>query len=107
MDRGLEDFWAKLALADAEKVEVSINKAWVDDAVTDCERCLVGKLFSRHNTNTKAMRDIFMQIWELNVDLLIKENGSKTFLFQFDDIEEKERVLMDQPWSFNKFLLLL
>ena len=33
--------------------------------------------------------------------------GYKVFIFQFDDEYEKDRLLVRQPWSFNKSLLML
>ena len=39
--------------------------------------------------------------------MIVKEVGLKLYVFQFKSNIEKERVLMRQPWSFNKSLLVL
>ncbi|XVF58147.1 hypothetical protein PTKIN_Ptkin07bG0039800 [Pterospermum kingtungense] len=39
--------------------------------------------------------------------LNIQDMGHHVFFFQFEDILERDRVLIKQPWAFNKSLLVL
>ena len=39
--------------------------------------------------------------------MVIKEAGVKVFVFQFEDFVEKDMVLVRQPWSFNKSVIVL
>ena len=53
------------------------------------------------------MRNVFFKIWKLKGDLDIKEVDEKVYIFSFGKWVEKERVLIQQPWSFNKALLVM
>ncbi|XWS54024.1 hypothetical protein CRYUN_Cryun10bG0052500 [Craigia yunnanensis] len=52
------------------------------------------------------MKNVFHCIWKIRGELQVKEVGEKIFIFQFDEWWEKERVLIQQPWMFNKSLVL-
>ena len=49
----------------------------------------------------------FYKIWKLKEDLIIKEVEEKVYIFRFGNWVEKERVLFQQPWSFNKALMVI
>ncbi|XWS18212.1 hypothetical protein CRYUN_Cryun32bG0023500 [Craigia yunnanensis] len=53
------------------------------------------------------MKNVLITIWKLSSRMSITEVGNRLFIFQFEDNKEKERVLLRQPWSFNKSLLVL
>ena len=53
------------------------------------------------------MKVVFYNIWKLSYGLEIKEVGDKIFIFQFDDVYEKDKVLVRQTWSCNKALIML
>ena len=53
------------------------------------------------------MRNVFCKIWKLKRDLIIKEVEEKIYIFRFGNWVEKERVLFQQPWSFNKALMVI
>ena len=53
------------------------------------------------------MKTVIYKIWKLSFGLVIKEVGDRVFVFQFDDIVEKDRVFVRQPWSFNKSLIVM
>ncbi|OMO73432.1 hypothetical protein COLO4_27112 [Corchorus olitorius] len=48
-----------------------------------------------------------IQAWKPELGLSVKEVGEKLYLFEFDDKIERDRVLVTQPWSFQRSLLLL
>ncbi|XVF03499.1 hypothetical protein REPUB_Repub05bG0000200 [Reevesia pubescens] len=62
---------------------------------------------SRRMMNLEAMKSVISKVWKLSSGLLIREMGEKMFLFHFDNIKEKDRVLLMQPWAYNKALLVL
>ncbi|XWS53817.1 hypothetical protein CRYUN_Cryun10bG0032700 [Craigia yunnanensis] len=53
------------------------------------------------------MKNVLSNVWKLSSGMVVKEVGNRIFVFQFQENKEKERVLLRQPWSFNKSLLVL
>ncbi|OMO96530.1 hypothetical protein COLO4_15219 [Corchorus olitorius] len=53
------------------------------------------------------MRTALFNAWKLEMGLVIKEVREKLYMFQFEDKPERDRVLLTQPWHFNKVLLAL
>ena len=53
------------------------------------------------------MRSILHKVWNLEAGLEVKEVDDKVYVFQFEDEVEKDRVIEQQPWSFNKSLIVL
>ena len=52
--------------------------------------------------NVEAMNNVLSIVWKITFGMAIKEVGERLFVFQFEDNIEKERVVMKQPWCFNK-----
>ncbi|XWS58862.1 hypothetical protein CRYUN_Cryun08bG0071400 [Craigia yunnanensis] len=53
------------------------------------------------------MKTVLYKIWKLSSGLVIKEVGDRVVVFQFANIAEKDMVLVRQPWSFNKSLIVM
>ncbi|OMP01909.1 reverse transcriptase [Corchorus capsularis] len=45
--------------------------------------------------------------WRVEGAFMIKEAGDNLFIFHFEDEIERDRVLVSQPWCFNRALLVL
>ncbi|XVF71961.1 hypothetical protein PTKIN_Ptkin12aG0082300 [Pterospermum kingtungense] len=103
----LDDLWQKLSLAEECTKEVVVEEEWVGDPVSNGKYCLLGKLIINRASNLEAMRNVLAKAWRLKSTLTITEVGEKVFVFQFEDAVEKDRVLLGQPWTFNKSLLVL
>ncbi|XVE95711.1 hypothetical protein REPUB_Repub02eG0122900 [Reevesia pubescens] len=101
------NLWAKLALTDEEQSVVAIEKSWVEDTFERSGHCLVGKLMTKKMVNVEALKIVLSKVWKVSRSLDTKEEGDKMFLFYFGNKKEKDRVLLTQPWSFNKSLLVL
>ena len=71
------------------------------------KNCLIGELLLRKMVNVEAMKNVFQKIWKVFAGLYIREVGERLFIFHFDKLMDKERVIQKQPWAFNKSLLVL
>ncbi|XWS30332.1 hypothetical protein CRYUN_Cryun24cG0108200 [Craigia yunnanensis] len=107
MEADLEELWTKSSISEEEKSEVVINKVWVEETENTRKNCLIGKVLTKRIINQEAIRTVFYKIWKLASWLTINEVGDKVFIFKFDDEYEKDKVLVKQPWLFNKSLLVL
>ena len=66
----------------------------------------MGKMVINRTVNMKAMKIVLQKIWKLSLGLVIKEVEDICYVFQFEHAMEKDRVLLRQPWSFNKSLIV-
>ena len=57
--------------------------------------------------NVEAVKNVLGNIWKIAAGMTIKEVRDRLYVFHFEDNLEKERVRLRQPWSFNRFLLVL
>ncbi|XVE70325.1 hypothetical protein DITRI_Ditri10aG0063600 [Diplodiscus trichospermus] len=70
-------------------------------------------MFIREGLNEESyqhgsrMPRVFTKVWGLEKELIVKEIGEKVYMFRFDDEMEKDLVLLQQSWSFNKVLVPL
>ncbi|XVF49266.1 hypothetical protein PTKIN_Ptkin03bG0254800 [Pterospermum kingtungense] len=53
------------------------------------------------------MRTVLSKIWHLSGGLVIREVGEKVYVFRFQLLQERNRVLMKQPRSYDKVLMIL
>ncbi|XVF24670.1 hypothetical protein REPUB_Repub13aG0147300 [Reevesia pubescens] len=106
MAEDLEALWARLSLTENEKVEVVLGEDSFEDSLLAGHFCLIGKAFTHKVVNLEAMRTVFQKVWKVRSGLQVSEVGDKIFAFIFEDIKKKNWVLLNQPWSFNKFLIV-
>ena len=88
MNEKLENLWGKLSLTEEEQTEVVVEEDWIEDEVG--RKCLIGKLLLNRRVNVEVMKNVLSNIWKLSSGLTIKEVGSRSFIFQFEDNMEEE-----------------
>ena len=94
MNEDLEKMWEKLSLTEAEQVEVVVEGNWLDEAREAGKHCLIGRLVLNKRVNLDAMKNVLSMVWRLTAQMTIKEVGNRMFIFHFEDIGEKENVLL-------------
>ncbi|GMP61339.1 hypothetical protein CsSME_00023840 [Camellia sinensis var. sinensis] len=80
--------------------------------VTDeCEdvspRCLVGKILAAKIVNKPAVANILLAAWKSRAGVVVTPWKENIFLFRFQDLEDRSRVLHEAPWSVMGHLLVL
>ncbi|OMO72105.1 reverse transcriptase [Corchorus capsularis] len=68
---------------------------------------LISRLFSKQKANVDRLRTTMLLAWQVEVAFMIKEAGDNLFIFHFEDEVERDRILVSQPWCFNRTLLVL
>lgn len=50
---------------------------------------------------------VFIKAWQVSQNLEVTEVGERIFVFRFETQLERAKVFLQQPWSFNKAILVL
>ena len=101
----MEDFsvmWKKLSLSEEEENEY--NGQIFE---TTGGKVLAAKFFTRRVLNMEAIARTFKQLWQTKKSFEIKGMGSHMVLFVFSDKMDANRVLLGEPWSYDKHLVSL
>ncbi|KAI8004578.1 hypothetical protein LOK49_LG08G00817 [Camellia lanceoleosa] len=68
--------------------------------------CLLGRILAPKPLNRQAVIKIVQGAWRPWAKVIISPWPKNTFLFQFDDVEDRRRVLFEAPWSVMGHLLV-
>lgn len=90
-----------------EENEVFVLEGDIDESENRYELCLVGRLLTEKNINTRAMKSKIADIWRPTMGLNIKELAQGLFLFQFYRREDMQWVEKGGHWSFDNAMLAL
>ena len=94
--------WKKLSLSDKEGKKLALvkNKKRV-------EFVLVAKFLTNRNVNIDAVAKTFRPLWHTSSDFCIRDVGDNHLLFTFELESDLEKVLIGEPWSFDRHLVVL
>lgn len=106
MAEGLEELCQKLSLTEDEQGVVVLDSTDSVDLGFAPSKGLICKALSGRKINVEAMRSVLYKIWRLNSALQVQEVGDHLYHFQFLDVDERNRVLGSQPWTFDKTLFI-
>ncbi|XP_074290340.1 uncharacterized protein LOC141617070 [Silene latifolia] len=78
----------------------------IDEEDARGQLMLVGKIWAQKSINVKAAVDTMIKIWNPIKPIIgnIIDAKEKTFVFHFGAARDKEKVLENQPWHFDKFV---
>ncbi|XP_074314541.1 uncharacterized protein LOC141649759 [Silene latifolia] len=76
-----------------------------DDAVKT-DLILVGKVWASKAINGRAAIDTMLRLWNPKGKIIgsVVDAREKLFMFKFEDIRDKAKVMEGQPWHFDKFV---
>lgn len=93
--------WNRFTLSDKETSHVHLpgNRS-------NQEFVLAAKFLTKRALNVEAIGRTFKPLWKSRNEFKIRDIGNHVVLFVFQTDTDAERVLMDEPWSFDKHLVL-
>ena len=94
--------WAKLKLSEREGCEVDLAPPGVDQGLV-----LAGKFCTKWRVNLEAIGRALRSVWRTKRDFEVSDMGENRVLLLFQEKEDLDRVLLQGPWSFDKYILLL
>ena len=92
--------WQKLSLSskEGEKMDLLKNRKIQGSA-------LVAKFFSRRSLNVDAVAWTFRPLWRKSGDFHASDAKHNYVVFTFELEEDVEKVLMGEPWLFDRHLV--
>jgi hypothetical protein len=103
----LERLCNKVSLTKGENEGIHVTEG---DIVVGREvgtQCLVGKLWTERIANKEAYKIVLSRILRLAGSVVLKELQDNLWLFEFDEEDDKNRVMAGRPWSFSHHILVL
>ena len=94
--------WDKLSLSESEGSKFAIR----DDPGAE-EHVLVAKFLTRRALNMEAIAKTFTLLWKTRKGFDIRDMSDHRVLFVFPDAVDVEKVLMWEPWTFDRHLFVL
>ncbi|CAL5336572.1 unnamed protein product [Camellia sinensis] len=90
-----------------EDAVVCIGEASTRLITERSDLCLVGTLLTRRPFNVDAMKGCLLSVWKPTKGMQMRVIGDNLFVFSFGHVVDKRRVLLNEPWTFDKHLLML
>lgn len=97
-----------LSLYEADEVEVSLGEG--DDTTNPIEEVsfsLVGSLLTERTIKFTFMKDTLASLWRPGRGMMAKEVATNLYQFIFFHEKDMQRILDDDPWSYEQNLLIL
>ena len=92
--------WACLSLNTQESQMVPLAPTTENNT-----RVLIAKLFTKRRVNIEALSRTLRSMWRSIQEFEICDLGSNTVLLLFSDEADTLKILAQQPWLFDKYLI--
>ena len=93
--------WKKLSLSSKEDNKFNLSKNKKTQTYT-----LAAKFLTRCSMNIKAVAKTFRPLWRTRKKFEVSNVGDNILLFAFESDEDIEKVLMGEPWAFDRHLVV-
>ena len=93
--------WKKLSLTEKEGDKLDLSKNKKTQVFV-----LAAKFFTRRSLNVEVVAKTFRPLWRTKKAFKVSEAGDNRLVFAFKMAEDVEKVLMGEPWSFDRHLVV-
>ncbi|TXG70717.1 hypothetical protein EZV62_005652 [Acer yangbiense] len=69
--------------------------------------CLAGKIQAPDLINREAFRSLIAKIWKVQQGVEIEVISNNIYAFHFQSVDDRRKVLLGGPWSFDDALIVL
>ncbi|EPS58552.1 hypothetical protein M569_16260 [Genlisea aurea] len=107
MDPDLGDLCASLSIRDDEESSGVAPKSLLSKNPNDGGAYLVGRVLSKKTPKLESLTSALHFAFKASHGLEIRKLGDNRFLFRFNDEMEANYVLLNGPWHYDKFTLVL
>lgn len=104
----LVDEWKKFSLMEEEMDKhIELNEEELKEIKNQLNLCLVGKLLSNRIISPAAIKNALRGAWKTREDFTTEIIGRNIFNFRFESSTDREWVLNNGPWTFDKELIII
>ena len=93
--------WAKLSLNNRESQRVELAPDHIDNTT----KTLIAKFLTKQRTNMEVINRTLRSMWRAGGSFEVRDLGDNTVLILFEDEADVVRILMQGPWSFDRYLI--
>uniref|UniRef100_A0A2N9G219 Uncharacterized protein n=1 Tax=Fagus sylvatica TaxID=28930 RepID=A0A2N9G219_FAGSY len=97
----IENMWKKFSLSDKEGLNVDLV-----NTVQQPENILAAKFLTSRLLNMDAVARTFKPLWKTRQSFTVQDLGGNKVAFVFEDAMDLERVLVNELWTYDKFLVV-
>ena len=97
----LANNWKKLSLSEKEGNEIDLLRNRKTTSFV-----LAVKFFTCRSLNLEAVAKMFRPLWRTRDNFEVNDVGNNKLLFAFQSEEDVEKVLMGEPWPFDRHLVV-
>ena len=97
----LANRWRKLSLSEKEGEKLDLK-----DKKKEQNFVLAAKFFTRRSLNVEAVAKTFRPLWRIRDNFEVSDAGNNCLLFVFQSKEDIQKVLLGEPWSFDRHIVV-
>jgi hypothetical protein len=98
----LEGLWEKFSLSDREGHTVDLLST-----PDQPKSFLAAKFLTRRALIVESMARTFKPLWRTDHGFTVRDLNDNRLVFVFEDEANRERVMMGEPWAYDKHLVIL
>ncbi len=98
----LEGLWEKFSLSDREGHTVDLLST-----PDQPKSFLAAKFLTRRALIVESMARTFKPLWRTDHGFTVRDLNDNRLVFVFEDEANRERVMMGEPWAYDKNLVIL
>lgn len=96
----LDNLWRKFSLTGSEEDRFQLPIMGDERKPT-----LAAKFFTRRVINVEAVTRTFKPLWRAERGFSARDLGENLMMFEFEEQADLERILLHEPWSYDKSLV--
>jgi hypothetical protein len=97
----LEGLWEKFSLSEHECQKVDLAST-----TTQPKSFLAAKFLTRRVLNVESVARTFKPLWRTDQGFSIRDMNDNKLVFVFEDEADRERVMLGEPWAYDKSLVV-
>lgn len=94
--------WRKLSLSEEEGRNIDLSKNKREGSLV-----LAASFLTRRTVNIEVVARTFRPLWRTRRDFKVSDAGNNIVLFEFEFEADVVKVLLGEPWSFDRHLVVL